>query len=260
MGWRPPAEGTASTPLVVGDRIYLVVGGGPDKTVGAFDRRSGKTLWSAENDRTSYSSPVFWSVEGIAQVLFLTGSRLFALDPTNGNRFWSYEWPTYDAVNVATPIQVGPNRLFISAGYDQGSAVLEVHKVGQSLSVTEVWRNRVMKNHFNNSVYHGGVLYGFDNTILKAVDAETGVQLWRARGFGKGSLILAGGYAIVLSDDGELSLVQPDRNELKVLERVEVLDGLTWTPPSPAYGRLYLRNQEEMICLEPKGSSIEPGR
>jgi outer membrane protein assembly factor BamB len=255
LAWRPPAEGTASTPLVVGNRIYLVVGGGPEKTVGAFDLRTGKTLWSAGNDRTSYASPVLWTVEGIAQVLFLTGSRLSAHDPTNGNRLWSYEWPTYDAVNVATPILVGPNRLFISAGYDQGGAVLQVHKAGQSLSVTEVWRNRVMKNHFNNSVHHDGVLYGFDNAIFKAVDSETGKQLWRARGFGKGSLILAGGYLIVFSDDGELSLAQPDRNELEVLDQVEVLDGLTWTPPSLAYGRLYLRNQEEIVCLEPDRSS-----
>jgi outer membrane protein assembly factor BamB len=147
---------------------------------------------------------------------------------------------------VATPILAGENRVFISSGYDQGAALLEVEG-----DAVPVWRNREMKNHFNNSVHHEGVLYGFDMAILKAVDAGTGETLWRARGFGTGSLILAGDHLVVLSDAGEIALVEPNRAALKVVRRQQVMTGLTWTPPSVASGRIYLRNQEALVALEP---------
>jgi hypothetical protein len=108
-----------------------------------------------------------------------------------------------------------------------------------------------MKNHFNNSVHHRGVLYGFDMAILKAVDALTGETLWRERGFGTGSLVVASGHIVVLSDGGEIALVEPDRSSLRVLRRQQVMTGLTWTPPSIASGRIFLRNQQALVALEP---------
>jgi outer membrane protein assembly factor BamB len=250
LGWRPPAEGTSSSPLVEGDRIFLMIGGGSGRAVAALDRRAGKSLWTSQDDRTSYSSPVLLTLGGRSQALFLTGSRLIALEPGNGTLLWSYPWETYDFVNVATPILAGEDRVFISSGYDQGAALVRVSPNAPN-GREEVWRNREMKNHFNNSVHHEGVLYGFDNAFLKALDAATGSTLWRARGFGTGSLILAGGHLVLLSDEGELALALPSRTELRVLSRVPALAGQSWTPPSLARGRLYLRNQREIACFEP---------
>jgi hypothetical protein len=148
---------------------------------------------------------------------------------------------------VATPILAGGDRVFISSGYDQGAALLKVTANGRE----ELWRNREMKNHFNNSVHHEGVLYGFDGAFLKALDATTGSILWRERGFGTGSLILAGGHLVVLSEEGELALAAPSRTELRVLSRVSALEGQSWTPPSLARGRLYVRNQREIASFAP---------
>jgi len=108
-----------------------------------------------------------------------------------------------------------------------------------------------MKNHFNNSVHHRGVLYGFDESIFKAIASATGELLWRARGFGKGSVMVAGDHLVVLSDDGTLALVEPNRQGLEVVREQSVLAGRTWTPPSIANGRVYLRNHDEMVCFEP---------
>jgi outer membrane protein assembly factor BamB len=248
LGWRPPAEGAASSPLVEGDRIFLIIGGGSGRAVAALDRSTGKTLWTSQDDRTSYSSPVLLTLGGRSQALFLTGSRLLSLEPASGALLWSYPWETYDFVNVATPILAGGDRVFISSGYDQGGALVEVTASGRE----EVWRNREMKNHFNNSVHHEGVLYGFDNALLKALDAATGTTLWRERGFGTGSLILAGRHLVLLSEEGELALAEPSRAGLRVLARAPALEGQSWTPPSLARGRLYLRNQREIVSFAPR--------
>jgi outer membrane protein assembly factor BamB len=251
LGWRPPAEGTASSPLVHDGRIYILNGGGPGRGLVALERATGRTVWASQDDRTSYSSPIFWSYRGTRQVLFLTGTRLVSVSPATGAPLWSYEWRTYDRVNVATPIRLGSDRIFISSGYDQGAAVVGLERTPRGTEARERWRNREMKNHFNNSVYHDGVLFGFDNAILKAVSATTGDTLWRERGFGKGSLVLAAGHLIVLSDRGELALAEARRDALVVRRRKPVLEGRTWTPPTVAFGRLFLRSPSEMVCLAP---------
>jgi outer membrane protein assembly factor BamB len=210
VGARPPAEGHAAAVLVEGERLFAVVGGSGGRSVAAFDRATGKPLWSALDDRASYSSPVALTLGGRRQLLFLTATHLRALDPDTGTPLWSHSWPTYDGINVATPLLVAPDRVFLSAGYDQGAVLLRVRPGASGLAASEVWRNKAMKNHFNNSVLHGGTLYGFDSSLLKAVDAASGRTAWAERGFGKGSLIVAAGHLIVLGEDGELALVRAD--------------------------------------------------
>ena len=70
LGWRPPAEGTSSSPLVQDGRIYLMIGGTKEKAVAALDAATGKTIWTAQEDRASYSSPVRWDFGGASNPLF----------------------------------------------------------------------------------------------------------------------------------------------------------------------------------------------
>jgi len=107
-----------------------------------------------------------------------------------------------------------------------------------------------MKNHFQSSIHYGGYIYGFDNAILKCISAHTGKEGWKQSGFGKGSLILADGHLIVLSERGRLTLVEATPNEYREKGTIQVLQGKCWTMPALADGKLYLRNQKEMVCLD----------
>ncbi len=107
-----------------------------------------------------------------------------------------------------------------------------------------------MKNQFSSSVLHDGILYGFDDATLKAIDAATGNERWKQRGFGHGSLILAGGHLFVLSDRGKLALVEATPEAYRERGSGQVLSGKCWTPPTLAGGRLYLRNEEELVALD----------
>ena len=92
-----------------------------------------------------------------------------------------------------------------------------------------------MKNHFNNSIHHEGTIYGFDNAIFKALDAATSEERWKERGLGKGSLILAAEHLIVLSERGELLLVEATPESFAPKARMQALQGKSWTPPSLAH-------------------------
>jgi outer membrane protein assembly factor BamB len=128
--------------------------------------------------------------------------------------------------------------------------VVQIEEIDGRLTVSEVWRSRVMKNHFSSSVLHEGYLYGFDNAILKCIHANTGEELWKARGFGKGSMIYADGHLIVLGESGNLALIEATSKEYRKIAHAQVFSGRCWTPPSLFGGKLFLRNHEELVCLD----------
>ena len=250
FGTAVPGFGFSPSPLIEGDMVLSEVGGGEGKSLAAFDRNSGKVLWTVHTDRAGYSSPIAITWGGVRQILFLTSNNLVSVAPADGRVHWTYPWPTHDGINVATPIFIPGGMVFISASYDHGAALVEMKAENGALAAVKKWESKVMKNHFNSSVLRGDYLYGFDDAVLKCIEAKTGETQWAEKGLGKGSLLLAEGHLVVLSDAGKLVLVEarPERYEQKA--SAQVLEGTCWTVPSLADGRLYLRNQAELLCLD----------
>jgi hypothetical protein len=192
-------------------------------------------------------------IQGVRQVLFFTGSSLVSVTPVDGKVLWSVPWKTSYDINAAMPVLVAPDKVFISSGYDTGAAVYQIKKSGSTWSTEEVWKSSVMKNHYNSSILYEGHLYGFDDSTLKCINALTGEESWKQRGFAKGSLLLADGHLLVLSEEGLLALVEATPSAYKEKARAQILEGKTWTMPSLAGGKLYLRNQKEMVALDITG-------
>jgi outer membrane protein assembly factor BamB len=245
-----PHWGTASSPLVEGERLIVQVGGRRDAAFAAFDKRSGEVLWAAHSEVPAYASPVAMTLAGRRQVLFFGAEALVSVAPEDGELLWRYPWVTPNGVNVATPLLIPPDRVFISSAYDIGAALLAVQAEAGRWRVEPVWAGRVMKNLFHTSVFHRGHLYGFDNAILKCIEAATGRERWRMGGYARGSVILAGSRLIVLGEHGRLALVDAEPAGYRERARAQVLAGRTFTGPALADGRLYLRDEEEIVCLE----------
>jgi len=250
FGSRVPRWGMSTSPLVDGDRLLLDVGGRPGFSIVALDRTSGKVRWNSHTDPPGYSTPLVVTVGGVRQALFFTGSSLVAVSPADGRVFWSVPWKTSYDVNAAMPVFVPPDGVFVSSSYDTGAALYRIKPAGEKMTIDEVWKSRVMKNHFNSSVLYRGDLYGFDDGTLKCIDPKTGDQRWAQRGFAKGSLLAADGHLIILSEAGLLALAEATPDEYREKARAQVLEGRTWTMPSLAGGRLYLRNQKELVALD----------
>ncbi len=242
--------GMAAAPLVVDDTVIVLPGGPGGRSVVAYDRRTGKRTWSALGDRAGYSSPMLVTLAGVRQLLVFSASRLMGLTPDDGEVLWEYPWTTMSDVNASQPLLVGDNRVFLSSGYGTGAAVVELTASGGALAVREVWRNTRMKNRFTSSVLHEGVIYGLDESILAAVDAATGELKWKDGRYGYGQVLLASGHLIVLTEDGDLTLVKanPDRHE--ELVQFPVLSGKTWNHPAMAGGYLLVRNLAEMAAFD----------
>lgn len=242
--------GMAASPLVVDEAIVVLPGGPNGQSVAGYDRATGKRLWSALDDMQAYCSPMLATLNGVRQLLVLSATRLTGLSPSNGQLLWSYPFPTYNGINSAQPIVIGDNRVFISASYGAGAAMLELSRDGGGFTVREVWRNNRMKNRFSTSVLREGVIYGLDESILAAIDAGTGELKWKGGRYGYGQLLLAGENLIVLTEDGDLALVRATPERHQELARFPVLDGKTWNVPALAGGYLLVRNLAEMAAFD----------
>jgi outer membrane protein assembly factor BamB len=251
-----PTWGVGTSPLVEGDMLLVDVGGKSGYSICAFNKTTGKLIWNSQSDLPGYSAAIAITANGHRQAVFFTGSAAVSVSPKDGKMFWRFPWETSYDVNAATPIFIPSDKVFISSGYGVGAAVLRIQGTSGSLNIEPVWKSRVMKNHFSSSILHQGYIYGFDDAILACIDANTGEQKWQQRGFNKGSLIFADGHLIILGERGNLALVEATPAGYKEKSSAEVLRGKCWTMPALAGGKLYIRNQSEMLCLDMVGKTM----
>ena len=250
FGAKPPQWGRSTSPLVEGSLLLVDVGGHEDSSIVAFDKKTGEEVWRSQEDRAGYSSPITVTIGGVRQVLFFTARNLVSLAPADGSLYWKVPWKTSYEVNAAVPVFVAPDKVFVSSGYGKGSVLLRVNGAGDKAAVEEIWRSREMKNHFSSSVLHDGHLYGFDDKTLKCVDVATGETVWRKRGLGHGTLLLADGHLIVLGDHGGLVLVEATAEEYRERGQTRMFKGKTWTMPTLVGGKLYLRDESELLSVD----------
>lgn len=249
----PPLWGFSSSPLLT-NRLMIfhaevVAEEGGGGAVTALDRITGKVVWTAESGHPGYASPRQIELGGKPHLLSFLGAGLVGLDPATGERLWHYPWSTAYSVNAADPLFLPPDRIFVSSGYDNGSSLIRIHPEADRFRVEELWSTRGMKNHFSTSVAVGEYLYGFDNATLRCLALADGQNQWSKRGFGKGSLIVAGDKLLVLGDNGTLALVMATPEAYRELGSVEALDAGSWTPPSIAGSWLFARDHREIVAL-----------
>ena len=242
--------GMSAAPLVVDDKLIVLPGGSGGRSVVAYDRATGEPIWRALDDRQAYVSPMLVTLAGVRQVLIVSAVRAVGLDPASGTLLWEYPWPTGQGINVAQPVLLGDDRVFLSASYGQGAAVFELRRDGERFTTRMVWENSRMKNKFTSSLLHEGHLYGLDESILACIDTATGEQKWKGGRYGYGQPILAGGHLIVLTESGDVVLVKatPERHE--EVARFPAIEGKTWNHPVIANGRLLVRNLREMAAYD----------
>lgn len=247
--------GLSASPLLDDDRVVVVVGGKEGPVV-AFSQESGEVAWRSgsdgHGDLAGYSTPLSIVHGGRRQIVVLLGRSVASFDAGTGQLLWSHPWRTSYDVNAAAPIHQ-EGRLFISSGYNEGCALLEL-PAGDGGKPREVWRSKVLRNKFSSCVLKDGHLYGFDENRLKCVEFLTGRERWKVSGLGHGTLLLADGHLIVLSDSGDLALAPATPAGYRESARMEgvLKGGVAWTAPVLHRGVLYLRNQKQAVALRMK--------
>jgi outer membrane protein assembly factor BamB len=254
--------GMSFSPLVEGDLVYATPGGPDGHCVLALEKHTGRVVWRALDDPMGYSSPIIATLAGVRQLLVFTNTALVSLSPTSGKVYWRYPWETNNGFNIATPLAFG-SYVFISSAYRKGCALLEVTaEVDGALRPHRVYEHNRMRNYFSSSVRWGEHIYGFDEMDLVCMNVRTGAVVWRekgARSFRKGSLLVAAGHLIVLGEEGLLALAEATPAGYREKARCRVSENKCWTVPVLVGGRLYVRDESQLLCLDLEKEAPLPG-
>ncbi len=240
-----PRWAFSPSPIIIDDVLMIEAGGTDSRTFAAFNKKNGKVLWTKGVGASSYSSPAIADIDGKTQVIFTNDTMMYSFD-TKGNEYWTYRIPLRSP--TATPLFIAPNKIFSSSVSRTGGFMVEVN----GKEVKEVFNNVSMKNDWSSSCYQDGYIYGFSNAKLVCISEKDGAVQWGKRGFGKGSLILVDGNLIVLSDKGKLVQIEATPKEYKQLSIFQALTGKSWTAPSFANGKVFVRNLSQMACFKLK--------
>jgi outer membrane protein assembly factor BamB len=241
--------GMAASPLIVEDKVIVLPGGKAGKSVCAYHRLTGEPIWRALDDTQAYVSPQLATLAGRRQILVVTANRVVGVTVEDGSLLWEFPWPTQNGINITQPIVTGDDRFFISSGYDHGAALVELIPNAGKLEARAIWQNKRMKNKFATSVLFEGMIYGFDEAILACLDPSNGDLKWKGGRYGYGQVLLASGYLIILSENGEVVLVKATPEGHQEVARFPALEGKTWNVPAIAEGHLLVRNSSEMACF-----------
>ena len=251
-----PGRSFEASPLVERNLVLIEAGGKSGHSLIAFDKTSGEVAWTAGSDERGYSSPIIATIGQTRQAVFFTGYGLIAVAPQKGRVLWKYPWIASQYPNTATPVFIPPNRFFISSGSGMGGAVVEVTPTDKGYEVAEVWRNNNMQNHSATSIYYQGHLYGFDGSILKCLDAETGEEKWKTRGYGTGTLIVADGHLVILGERCNLGIAEATPAGFVEKANISVFfHSICETVPSLVDGQIYLRDNKEIVGINIVGAT-----
>jgi hypothetical protein len=105
----------------------------------------------------------------------------------------------------------------------------------------------------SNVLVRDGFAYGLDDVFLQCVDLNNGRQKWKKRrspSFGHGQTLLVGDAIVVLSEAGEIILVEASPTKYRELASLQAIEGVTWNNPALSGPLLLVRSGEQAACFE----------
>ncbi|HYP05254.1 MAG TPA: PQQ-binding-like beta-propeller repeat protein [Bryobacteraceae bacterium] len=246
-----PEWGFASSPLVI-DNVVVVAAA---SAMAGYDADTGKPRWQVKGERGSYSSPHQVTVDGVVQVVMLSGAGAVAVDPATGAELWKHPWEPGGSTIVQPAVMVGGDILINGISGTGGHGIRRIaaaRSAAGGWNTQERWTSSGLKPYFNDFVVHKGHAYGFDGNILSCIDLEDGKRKWKGGRYGNGQLVLLADQDVllVLSEDGELALVSATTGGYQEIAKRPALNAKTWNHPVVVRGTLLVRNGEEMAAFK----------
>jgi outer membrane protein assembly factor BamB len=260
FGGSVPTWSFRESPLVDGDKV-ICTPGGEGATLVALDKLIGKPVWKSQvpgGPGAAYASAIAIDFDGQRQYVQLTQKALVGVAASDGKFLWRYDQPANGmGINCSPPLY-HDGKVFAASAYGRGGGLVKLSKdASGGVKAEEIYFSKKMQNHHGGMIVVDGCLYGAnggnEGGSLVCLDFQTGNVLWNGRDSGapKGSLALAEGRLYYRSETGIMLLIEPNAKQYVERGRFEQPDRSkqpAWTHPVIANGKLYLRDQEVLLC------------
>jgi outer membrane protein assembly factor BamB len=261
-----PGWYAGQNPLLDGDRVIIATGG--NAVAVAFEQATGKEIWrtpNLANELMSHSSLMPATIGGVKQYLYLTMKNLMGIDVTDGKLLWSIPFSAR-MVAVPSPVSIGDGRIFVTSGYEAGSAMYQVEKAAAGFTAKKLFS--LASTEFGSEA-HTPILYqnhlfavssknkrgrftclGLDGKVVW--ESPIGSSAETSKTFDLGGFLLADGMFYILDGkSGVLRLLEASTKEYKELASARILgEDDVWGPLALSNGKLIIRDMSQMVCLQ----------
>lgn len=235
--------GFASSPLVVNEVVVVAISG----TLAAYDIKTGNLRWLCPDGGESWSSPHALNIAGVDQVLMMMEGRVISTRADDGQVLWELPWP---GVHIVQPAICEKGDLVLSQGDAKGIGRFNISYESGDWNIEELWTSHRLKPNFNDFVVHKGHVYGYEGLSLACLDLENGQRLWKGGRYGGQLLLLVDqDLLLVLTEKGDLALVEALPDKLNEVASFRAIKGKTWNHPVLVHDILLVRNMEEMAAF-----------
>ena len=245
-----PAFGFVSSPLVIGDHVFVQAGAGFVK----LEKATGRIVWRVLDDGggmmgSAFSSPYPTVLGGVPQILVQTREELAGVDPANGQVLWKTAVEAFRGMNIVTPT-VHDGKVFTTS-YGGGSWLFAVDPARAGKPVEQLWRNKI-QGYMSTPVVIGGHAYvHLRNQRFACLDLATGKEAWITTPFGRyWSLVAQGDRILALDETGILRLIRATPEKYDPLGEAKVAAEESWAHLAVEGNELYVRDLEGLTALE----------
>ena len=273
-----PMWGFTQAPLLYGGTVIAAPQTRKTGLV-AYDETTGAIRWqSGYIGRNWYShvSPYLAKLCSVDQVIMLAQPSdpekspqdappaiISSVDVKTGEILWTNQTPAPDKIPIAEPVSIGNDRLFITGGYGLGCFILQVARSGAKWETSVGSHTRAVATHIQSPIFYRDRIYVTSfkdhrgtNTGLVCLSPD-GECVWRTGPelqFDSGAFLVVDSMILIMHGrTGELSCFELSNAGPKLLAKAKVLearDGKVWAPMALSNGKLIVRDQHQMKCLD----------
>jgi len=261
-GW-----GTAASPVLHEDRLYLVNDNDEDSYLLALNAATGDEVWRTPRDeKSNWSTPFIWKNADRVEIVTPGTDQVRSYDLA-GQLLWHFQGMS--SITIATPFEHN-GLLYISSGYvgDRKSRPIYAIKPGASgdISLKEdetsneyiQWCQK-MAGPYNPStlVYEDRLWVLYDFGFIACFDPATGESVFDKARIPQGRAFTTspwayGGRVFCLNEDG-VTYVMESADELKILHKnVLAKDDMAMASPAMVGDRLLIRTSARLYCFREK--------
>ncbi|MFN0084014.1 MAG: PQQ-binding-like beta-propeller repeat protein [Blastocatellia bacterium] len=261
FGW-----GTAASPVVHQDRVYIVNDNDEKSFLAAYDKKTGKEVWKVEREiGTNWATPYIWAHSQRTE-LIVPATKVMRSYSLDGKVLWEFKGMS----TIVIPMPFSKfGMLYIASGYvgDTHRPVYAVKpgasgdislKPGEKSNEFIAWYQPQAGPYNPSPIIYGEQYYTLlDRGFFTAHDARTGKEIYGkqridpAAGAFTASPWAYNGKIFCLSEDGDTFVIQAGA-EYKLVGK-NSLDELCMATPAIANGSLILRTASKLYRISKGG-------